>query len=101
MKRIVTFVALLALSLGGLMVRAQGQARGFVPVTDAMLQKPNPGDWLAWRRTPDGWGYSPLDQITRNNVSQIRMVWTHPIGSRAIRGHTARPRRRHVCAERR
>ena len=80
MKRIATFVALLALSLGGLMVRAQGQARGFVPVTDAMLQKPNPGDWLAWRRTPDGWGYSPLDQINRNNVSQIRMVWTHPLG---------------------
>ena len=80
MKPIATFVALLALSLGGLMVRAQGQRRGFVPVTDAMLQKPNPGDWLAWRRTPDGWGYSPLDQINRNNVSQIRMVWTHPLG---------------------
>ena len=29
-----------------------------------------------WRRTLDGWGYSPLDQITRENVDQLRMVWT-------------------------
>ena len=45
----------------------------FVPVTDEMLQDPAPGDWLTWRRTLDGWGYSPLDQIDRNNVDQIRM----------------------------
>ena len=41
-----------------------------MPVTDAMLQKPDPGDWLMWRRTLDGWGYSPLNQINRTNVSQ-------------------------------
>ena len=40
----------------------------FVPVTDAMLQDPAPGDWLMWRRTLDGWGYSPLDQIDKTNV---------------------------------
>ena len=38
----------------------------FVGVTDAMLENPAPGDWLTWRRTPDGWGYSPLDQIDRD-----------------------------------
>ena len=48
----------------------------FVPVTDAMLQDPDPGDWLMWRRTLDGWGYSPLNQIDRANVGEIRMVWT-------------------------
>ena len=47
-----------------------------VPVTDAMLKQPAPGDWLMWRRTLDGWGYSPLDQITRDNVADLRMVWT-------------------------
>ena len=50
--------------------------REFVPVTDAMLQDPDPGDWLMWRRTLDGWGYSPLNQIDRANVGELRMVWT-------------------------
>ena len=53
----------------------------FVPVTDAMLQDPAPADWLMWRRTLDGWGYSPLDQVDRANVGDLRMVW-----SRALAG---------------
>ncbi len=45
-------------------VRAQGQpARDFVPVTDEMLQDPDPADWPMWRRTLDGWGYSPLTTV--------------------------------------
>jgi PQQ-dependent dehydrogenase (methanol/ethanol family) len=56
--------------------RGQTGARRWVPVTDAMLQKPDPADWLMWRRTLDGWGFSPLNQITRANVSQLKMVWT-------------------------
>ena len=52
----------------------------FAPVTDAMLQNPDPADWLMWRRTLDGWGYSPLDQIDRENVDRIRMVWTRALG---------------------
>ena len=51
----------------------------FVPVTDAMLQDPAPGDWLTWRRTLDGWGYSPLDQIDRGNVGELRMVWSRAL----------------------
>ena len=47
-----------------------------VPVTDAMLQDPAPEDWLMWRRTLNGWGYSPLDQVNRQNVGDLRMVWT-------------------------
>ena len=54
-------------------------AAGFVPVTDAMLQAPAPGDWLTWRRTLDGWGYSPLDQIDRGNVGDLRMVWSRAL----------------------
>ncbi|HET9219936.1 MAG TPA: PQQ-binding-like beta-propeller repeat protein [Terriglobia bacterium] len=50
-------------------------SRRFVPVTDAMLQKPDPADWLMWRRTLDGWGYSPLDQINRENVAKLQTVW--------------------------
>ena len=52
----------------------------FVPVTDAVLQDPAPDDWLMWRRTLDSWGYSPLDQIDRDNVEAIQMVWTRALG---------------------
>src|SRR5947208_11020553 len=55
------------------------QVREFKPVTDAMLQNPDPGDWLNWRRTLDGWGYSPLKQITRRNVAQLQLVWSWPM----------------------
>ena len=51
----------------------------FVPVTDEVLQDPDPADWLMWRRTLDGWGYSPLDQIDRDNVGDLRMVWTRAL----------------------
>ncbi len=59
-------------------LRAQS-ATDFVPVTDEMLRNPAPGDWLMWRRTLDGWGYSPLDEITTENVDQIRMVWSRAL----------------------
>ncbi|MCY3846211.1 MAG: PQQ-binding-like beta-propeller repeat protein [Acidobacteria bacterium] len=51
----------------------------FVPVTDAMLQAPAPEDWLMWRRTLDGWGYSPLDQIDADNVADLRLVWSRAL----------------------
>ena len=51
----------------------------FVPVTDAMLQAPAPEDWLMWRRTLDGWGYSPLDQIDAGNVGDLRLVWSRAL----------------------
>ena len=59
---------------------AAQDAADFVPVTDAMLQDPDPADWLMWRRTLDTWGYSPLDQIDRGNVGDLRMVWTRALG---------------------
>ena len=61
-------------------------ADGFVPVTDAMLEDPAPGDWLMWRRTLDGWGYSPLDQIDRENVGELRMVWTRGLAAGSQQG---------------
>ncbi len=61
---------------------AHAQSRSdFVPVTDAMLQDPDPADWLMWRRTLDSWGYSPLDQIDRDNVGDLRMVWSRALAS--------------------
>jgi alcohol dehydrogenase (cytochrome c) len=49
------------------------------PVTDDMLRKPPDGDWLTWRRTLDGQGFSPLNQITRENVRELRLAWVWPM----------------------
>ena len=46
------------------------------PVTDAMLADPPPGDWLSWRRTRNSHGYSPLDQVTRDNVADLTLAWS-------------------------
>ena len=46
-----------------------------MPVTQEMLNDPEPGQWLHWRGTQNAWGYSPLDQITPANVGQLRLVW--------------------------
>ncbi len=54
-------------------------AEDFVPITDEMLQNPADGDWLMFRRTLDAWGFSPLDDINRDNVADLRMVWTRAL----------------------
>lgn len=46
------------------------------PVSDAMLRNPPAGDWLNWRRTQDNLGHSPLQQIDRANVENLRLAWT-------------------------
>jgi alcohol dehydrogenase (cytochrome c) len=51
------------------------------PVTDAMLRNPPPGDWLHWRRTYDGWAHSPLNQINRNTVKDLKVAWTWSLNS--------------------
>ena len=53
-----------------------GQVKDFKPVTEAMLLNPDPAEWPNWRRTLDGWGYSPLKQITTQNVRQIQLAWS-------------------------
>jgi alcohol dehydrogenase (cytochrome c) len=54
---------------------------GMRPVSDQLLGNPPPGDWLMWRRTYDGWGYSPLDQINKDNVRNLRPAWTWSLTS--------------------
>ena len=61
--------------------------KAYPPVTADRLLKPADGDWLMIRRTYDGWGYSPLDQITPANVARLQPVWILSTG--AINGHEA------------
>ncbi|HTX24531.1 MAG TPA: PQQ-binding-like beta-propeller repeat protein [Steroidobacteraceae bacterium] len=44
-------------------------------VDDALLRDPPDGEWLLWRRTYDDQGFSPLREITRQNVGDLRIAW--------------------------
>ena len=48
----------------------------YTPVTDEMLSDPAPEDWLTWRRSHRAQGYSPLDQITTQNVRDLGLAWS-------------------------
>src|SRR5882762_11498055 len=46
--------------------------RQYTPVTAERLKNPEDGNWLMFRRTFDGWGYSPLGEITPANVGPLQ-----------------------------
>jgi quinoprotein glucose dehydrogenase len=48
-----------------------------------------PGDWHAYGRTGQAQRYSPLDQITPENVSQLDVAWTFHTGD--VRGRPGDP----------
>src|SRR5580698_6821579 len=58
--------------------------RDYKLVTAERLRNPEDGDWLSIRRTYDGWGYSPLDQITADNVKNLRPVWIFSTGETKV-----------------
>jgi alcohol dehydrogenase (cytochrome c) len=67
-------------------VQAQPQTRpnplnALTPVSDETLKNPPAGEWLMWRRTYNGWGYSPLDQINKDNVKNLKVSWTWSLNS--------------------
>jgi alcohol dehydrogenase (cytochrome c) len=57
-------------------IPAFAQVQNFRPVTTDMLVNPSPNDWLMYSRTYDAQRYSPLSQINKQNVSQLRLAWT-------------------------
>ena len=57
-----------------------GQGQRFVPVTDQMLLNPSPDDWLMFSRTYDAQRFSPLNQVNRQNVSQLALAWSRGLG---------------------
>ena len=79
------------------LVAAQ-QPPAFTPVTEEMLLKPSANDWLMFSRTYDAQRFSPLDQITTQNVGQLREVFKKELPARRPRKHSHRLPRRHVSA---
>ncbi|MDA2934374.1 PQQ-binding-like beta-propeller repeat protein [Acidobacteria bacterium AH-259-D05] len=73
MIRILFFVTTLVFSL--FTQAALAQVENFTPLTEEKRLKPSPNDWLMFSRTYDNQRFSPLDQINRQNVGDLDMVW--------------------------
>jgi alcohol dehydrogenase (cytochrome c) len=56
------------------------------PVTDELLGNPPAGEWLLWRRTYDDHGFSPLVQINKRNVGDLRVKWAWSLPNGANEG---------------
>jgi alcohol dehydrogenase (cytochrome c) len=56
-------------------VSVSGEVKNYVPVTPEMLRNPPPGDWLIFGRNYQRHSYSPLAQITRDNVKNLQLKW--------------------------
>lgn len=56
-------------------VTVAGRIENFTPVTDAMLENPDPADWPMHRRNYYGHSFSPLDQITTENAGNLTLEW--------------------------
>ncbi|HVR25947.1 MAG TPA: PQQ-dependent dehydrogenase, methanol/ethanol family [Candidatus Polarisedimenticolia bacterium] len=52
------------------------ESTAYPSVTDERLQHPEAGDWLMYRRTYDGWGFSPLKEITLSNIHKLSLAWS-------------------------
>jgi alcohol dehydrogenase (cytochrome c) len=63
--------------------------KAYSPVTEERLRKPSDADWLMIRRTYDGWGYSPLNEITPANINRLQPAWVFATGVSS--GHEAAP----------
>ncbi|PYS43339.1 MAG: hypothetical protein DMG14_01250 [Acidobacteria bacterium] len=73
MKTASFFVTLILVA--AIATAAVAQGRTVKPVTQAMLLNPPADDWLMYSRTYDAQRYSPLKQITKQNVSRLAQVW--------------------------
>ncbi len=58
------------------MAARQKMLGGLTPVTEAMLEHPTDGDWLVWRRTYQNISFSPLKQLGKANVQDLRVAWS-------------------------
>ncbi|HQT77219.1 MAG: PQQ-dependent dehydrogenase, methanol/ethanol family [Rhodospirillales bacterium 20-64-7] len=88
-KRIFLATVAAALLGAGTVAATAGEVDNYSPVTQQRLENPEPGNWLLYRRTYDGHGFSPLKQINVDNVKSLEPVWTFSTG--VGEGHEAPP----------
>jgi alcohol dehydrogenase (cytochrome c) len=72
-------------------ITVAGEVKNYVPVTDAMLRNPDPADWLMIRRDYKANYYSTLNQITTQNVKDLRLVWSWAMQEGGATGNQPAP----------
>ena len=78
LRTVIFLLSLLSMLAGTALAQDenQNQIADYQPVTTEELENPDDADWPMYRRTYNTWGHSPLDQITRENVDDLRLVWS-------------------------
>ncbi|HEY7449659.1 MAG TPA: PQQ-binding-like beta-propeller repeat protein [Vicinamibacterales bacterium] len=69
--------AMLTCAVTGPVIAAQSQNPSWTPIPAERLRAPETGDWINYRRTYDVTAFSPLRQINRTNIRQLRPVWSY------------------------
>jgi alcohol dehydrogenase (cytochrome c) len=65
------------------------QSTAYPTVTDDRLEHPDAGDWLMYRRTYDGSGFSPLKGITPSNIHKLSLAWS--LSTDLVEAHETTP----------
>ena len=52
-------------------------------------QRKSDADWPAYGRDPGGSRYSPLTQINRDDVKNLKVAWTYRTGAADVKGRSA------------
>lgn len=87
MRRILLLMVLTAVMLLPLTATTQNHASapttgaamsGFRPLTDERLMRAHEesDNWAVYRRTSDQWAFSPLKQVTPENISRLTLAWS-------------------------
>src|SRR5262249_14204980 len=53
-------------------------------VTPDRLANPEPGNWLMNHRTYDSQRYSPLDQINKSNIKNLKLAYAVAVGGTSV-----------------
>jgi alcohol dehydrogenase (cytochrome c) len=68
-----------------------GEVKNYVPVSDEMLRHPSPNDWIMIRGNYQAWNHSGLNQITRENVKDLRLAWVWAMADSATMANEPSP----------
>jgi alcohol dehydrogenase (cytochrome c) len=88
-RNLKTFVLTLMSCLLPTLAIGQATVNNYNSITDDRLINPEDSNWLSYRGTLDGWGYSALDEINERNVDELEPVWSFSTG--VLGGHESPP----------